>query len=42
MAHTVLVVEDEAELREMMRDALEFNGYAVSLASDGAEASWCG
>ena len=26
MTHTVLVVEDERELREMMRDALELNG----------------
>jgi CheY-like chemotaxis protein len=38
MTHTVLVVEDEAELREMMRDSLELNGYAVVTAEDGQDA----
>lgn len=38
MTHTVLVVEDEEDLREMMRDALEMNGYAVVTASDGEDA----
>jgi CheY-like chemotaxis protein len=38
MTHTVLVVEDEEELREMMRDALEFNGYTVVTAGDGVDA----
>ena len=38
MTHTVLVVEDERELREMMRDALELNGYAVVTAEDGQDA----
>lgn len=38
MIHTVLVVEDEDELRETMRDALELNGYAVVAARDGQEA----
>ena len=38
MAHTVLVVEDDRELREMMRDALEFNGYAVVTAGNGVDA----
>jgi CheY-like chemotaxis protein len=38
MTHTVLVVEDEEELREMMRDALELNGYAVVAAREGQEA----
>ena len=38
MTHTVLVVEDEEDLREMMRDALELNGYAVVTAQDGQEA----
>jgi CheY-like chemotaxis protein len=38
MTHTVLVVEDEEELREMMRDALELNGYAVVTATDGRDA----
>lgn len=38
MRHTILVVEDQQELREMMRDALELNGYAVVTASDGQDA----
>jgi CheY-like chemotaxis protein len=38
MTHTVLVVEDEQELREMMRDALELNGYAVVTAQHGRDA----
>jgi CheY-like chemotaxis protein len=38
MAHTVLVVEDEEELREMMREALELNGYSVATAQEGQEA----
>jgi len=36
--HTVLVVEDEEDLREMIREALELNGYAVVIAEDGKEA----
>jgi CheY-like chemotaxis protein len=35
MVHTVLVVEDEEELREMMREALEENGFVVVTANDG-------
>jgi CheY-like chemotaxis protein len=38
MIHTVLVVEDEEELREMIRDALELNGYAVVTAREGQQA----
>lgn len=38
MRHTVLVIEDEEDLREMMRDALELNGYSVATAQDGGEA----
>jgi CheY-like chemotaxis protein len=38
MSHTVLLVEDEDDLRETMRDALEFNGYAVVAATDGLAA----
>jgi CheY-like chemotaxis protein len=38
MVHTVLVVEDETELREMMREALEWNGYVVVTANEGREA----
>ncbi|MDB4983362.1 MAG: chemotaxis protein CheY [Myxococcales bacterium] len=38
MIHTVLIVEDEEDLREMMRDALELNGYVVVTAEDGQDA----
>ncbi len=34
----MLVVDDDRAVRESLRRSLEFNGYAVSLASDGAEA----
>ncbi|MGA8255430.1 MAG: response regulator transcription factor [Nocardioides sp.] len=34
----VLVVDDDRAVRESMRRSLEFNGYDVHLASDGAEA----
>ena len=34
----VLVVDDDKAVRESLRRSLEFNGFAVSLASDGAEA----
>ena len=34
----VLVVDDDRAVRESLRRSLEFNGYEVSLASDGAEA----
>jgi two-component system, OmpR family, response regulator MprA len=34
----VLVVDDDRAVRESLRRSLEFNGYAVALASDGAEA----
>jgi two-component system response regulator MprA len=34
----VLVVDDDHAVRESLRRSLEFNGYAVSLAGDGAEA----
>ena len=36
--HTVLVIEDEEELREMTRDALERAGYAVVAVGDGQAA----
>ncbi|MEY2933567.1 MAG: hypothetical protein RL033_4316, partial [Pseudomonadota bacterium] len=32
------LIEDEEELREMMRDALELNGYDVVTASEGQQA----
>jgi CheY-like chemotaxis protein len=38
MIHTVLLVEDEEELREMMTEALERAGYTVVAARDGQEA----
>jgi CheY-like chemotaxis protein len=38
MTHTVLVVEDEVELREMMQEALEMSGYTVVAVGDGQEA----
>ena len=34
----VLVVDDDKAVRESLRRSLEFNGYEVRLASDGAEA----
>ena len=38
MSHTVLVVEDDVELCEMMCEALELSGYAVVAAQDGKDA----
>ncbi len=38
MNHTVLLVEDEVELRELMQEALELSGYLVVTAADGQEA----
>jgi len=34
----VLVVDDDKAVRESLRRSLEFNGYDVALANDGAEA----
>ncbi len=34
----VLVVEDDRAVRDSLRRSLEYNGYQVSLANDGAEA----
>jgi two-component system response regulator MprA len=34
----ILVVDDDRAVRESLRRSLEFNGYAVSLAEDGAAA----
>jgi two-component system response regulator MprA len=36
--HRILVVDDDQAVRESLRRSLEFNGYEVSLAGDGAEA----
>ncbi len=38
MRPRVLVVDDDKAVRESLRRSLEFNGYEVALASDGAEA----
>ena len=38
MKPRVLVVDDDKAVRESLRRSLEFNGYEVSLATDGAEA----
>jgi len=37
-AHTVLIVEDEEDLRELMQTALESRGYAVVTAEEGQDA----
>ncbi len=37
-SHTVLVVDDDRAVRESLRRSLEFNGYRVAIATDGAEA----
>ncbi|MGH3333005.1 MAG: response regulator transcription factor [Nocardioidaceae bacterium] len=34
----ILVVDDDRSVRDSLRRSLEFNGYAVTLAGDGAEA----
>jgi two-component system response regulator MprA len=34
----VLVVDDDKAVRESLRRSLEFNGYVVTMAADGAEA----
>jgi CheY-like chemotaxis protein len=36
--NTILVVDDEADIRESLRDALGDEGYAVRLAANGKEA----
>jgi CheY-like chemotaxis protein len=38
MSRTILVVEDTADTRELMRIVLEFEGYQVLEAGDGLEA----
>lgn len=36
--HTVLIVEDEEDLREMMSEALQMKGYSVVTAQEGGDA----
>jgi CheY-like chemotaxis protein len=36
--HSVLVVDDDDEIRETLRVVLESEGYAVRMAADGAQA----
>ncbi|NBD09956.1 MULTISPECIES: response regulator transcription factor [Corallococcus] len=36
--HTLLVVDDDMDIRDALQDALELEGYAVQLAADGLEA----
>jgi CheY-like chemotaxis protein len=36
--HTVLVVDDDQDIRESLRELLECEGYRVRTAADGAEA----
>ncbi len=36
--HTVLVVDDDPDIRDSLRDVLEDEGYCVQTASDGVEA----
>ena len=38
LTHTVLIVEDEEDLRELMRDALQMHGYTVVTAEEGTDA----
>lgn len=38
MPHTLLVVEDEDDIRAMLRDFFELEGYRVVTAADGAQA----
>jgi CheY-like chemotaxis protein len=37
-SHTVLIVEDEEDLREMMREALQMSGFTVVTADEGTDA----
>ena len=37
-ATTILVIDDDADIREMMKIVLEADGYQVNVAADGVEA----
>jgi CheY-like chemotaxis protein len=41
MASTILVVEDHADLRDMLAVLLEGEGFSVQTATNGAEALQC-
>lgn len=36
----ILIVDDEADLRKLLTDYFEINGYSVMTAKDSREASW--
>jgi CheY-like chemotaxis protein len=38
MNKTILVVDDDDDIRETLKEALEFEGYAVNVAYNGAHA----
>lgn len=38
MTHTILVVDDEQALTDVLANILEYHGYAVLIAGDGQEA----
>ena len=38
MAHSVLIVDDDADIRDTLGDILTLRGYAVATAANGAEA----
>ena len=38
MSHTILLVEDNENNRNLLKDILDFHGYQVAMASDGQEA----
>ncbi|RWZ54546.1 response regulator transcription factor [Halobacillus fulvus] len=37
MSETILIIEDEAEIAELVRDYLEAEGFTVALAADGKQ-----
>ena len=38
MTHRLLLVEDDTSIRTVLRDALQTDGHAVTVAADGDEA----
>jgi len=38
LAGSVLIIDDEAAIRESLQTLLEFEGYSVETANDGEEA----